>query len=119
MILIYGCCLQLYDTSVGTRHRPLYFDISMLTLRVSPQRIGLGQLISPPTPMMPPAIGKLETIRRTLLDMGFHSHSARPLHLMVVRLVRVIGDFPWFMFDRCKEMINHFAEALGLSRCTL
>ncbi len=44
----------------GREREGVISSISLTTVSVSPGRVGLGQLTSPPLPMMPPISGKPE-----------------------------------------------------------
>ena len=53
---------------------------SLTTWITSPGRVGMGQLISPPAPTMPPAIGAPpSTMRRIVIAMVCQPLAARPL----------------------------------------
>ena len=64
---------------------------SLSTCRMSPGRVGFGQLISPPAPMMPPAIGAPPSTRsRMVIAAVCQPLAARPANS--VRLAECIVE---------------------------
>ena len=78
--------------------------ISLSTCSVSPGRVGRGQEISPPAPIMPPAMGgglpaaaltayTRPADRQRVLEAGFQDFLAKPVHPneLVTLIARLAG----------------------------